>query len=225
MMTEAPETTTDLKELALLAGQPDRMDELLARGLGTLIEAANSDLACVLELRANELAVRAAAGRMAAERVRHHSFKLDDFPNILQVLQARSPRVLGAGGNPYEGLLEEPKTDSCLVVPMVHGGHSIGALTLSCTEHEPYDDHIVDLATICAQVIGLAMTAALEFGKWPTLNEMQSDYIRKVLERTRGKIYGPGGAAEILDIKPSTLQSRMQKLGVERLPSRTHRPG
>ena len=44
------------------------------------------------------------------------------------------------------------------------------------------------------------------------------------LERTGGKIYGPGGAAEILDIKPSTLQSRMQKLGVALIASHQRRP-
>jgi transcriptional regulator with GAF, ATPase, and Fis domain len=37
-----------------------------------------------------------------------------------------------------------------------------------------------------------------------------------VLDHTGGKVYGKGGAAEILGMKPSTLQSRMQKLGVTR---------
>jgi transcriptional regulator with GAF, ATPase, and Fis domain len=30
-------------------------------------------------------------------------------------------------------------------------------------------------------------------------------------------VYGEGGAAEILGMKPSTLQSRMKKLGVARV--------
>jgi len=37
-----------------------------------------------------------------------------------------------------------------------------------------------------------------------------------VLQRTGGRIYGPGGAAELLAVKPSTLQSKMKKLGVPR---------
>ena len=41
--------------------------------------------------------------------------------------------------------------------------------------------------------------------------EMESDHIRRVLRRTGGKIKGPGGAAELLDLKPSTLYSRMRK--------------
>jgi hypothetical protein len=40
-----------------------------------------------------------------------------------------------------------------------------------------------------------------------------------VLQVTRGRIYGPGGAAEILGLKPSTLQSKMKKLGVKRDPT------
>jgi transcriptional regulator with GAF, ATPase, and Fis domain len=35
-----------------------------------------------------------------------------------------------------------------------------------------------------------------------------------VLRRTEGRIYGERGAAKILGIPPSTLQSRMKKLGV-----------
>jgi hypothetical protein len=34
--------------------------------------------------------------------------------------------------------------------------------------------------------------------------------------RTRGKLYGPGGAAEQLGVKPSTLASRMKSLGIEK---------
>ncbi|MFO0694109.1 MAG: sigma 54-interacting transcriptional regulator [Polyangiales bacterium] len=49
-----------------------------------------------------------------------------------------------------------------------------------------------------------------------TLEEMEARYIRRVLARTQGKIYGKGGAAELLGLPPSTLQSRMKKLGVER---------
>jgi hypothetical protein len=33
---------------------------------------------------------------------------------------------------------------------------------------------------------------------------------------TGGKIYGPHGAARLLEMKPSTLQAKMKKLGVSR---------
>lgn len=40
--------------------------------------------------------------------------------------------------------------------------------------------------------------------------------IEKALEDSKGKIYGADGAAEALHLKPSTLQSKMKKLGIER---------
>lgn len=52
--------------------------------------------------------------------------------------------------------------------------------------------------------------------EWPTLDEHQRAYLEEVLRHTNGKIYGEGGAAELLEIPPSTLQSRIRRLGVER---------
>ena len=49
-----------------------------------------------------------------------------------------------------------------------------------------------------------------------TLAVVQRRHIEAALRQTGGKVYGPGGAAEILGIKPTTLQSRMKKLGVSR---------
>ena len=40
--------------------------------------------------------------------------------------------------------------------------------------------------------------------------------VSKALERTRGKIYGADGAAALLKIKPTTLVSKMKRLGVQR---------
>jgi transcriptional regulator with GAF, ATPase, and Fis domain len=54
-----------------------------------------------------------------------------------------------------------------------------------------------------------------------TLDEVQRNHIESVLEHTQGRVYGAGGAAELLGIKPTTLQHRMKKLGVRR--SRTDR--
>jgi transcriptional regulator with GAF, ATPase, and Fis domain len=50
-----------------------------------------------------------------------------------------------------------------------------------------------------------------------TLEQIEREHIRSTLARTRGKLYGPDGAAALLGLKPSTLQSRMKKLSVPRL--------
>jgi transcriptional regulator with GAF, ATPase, and Fis domain len=41
-------------------------------------------------------------------------------------------------------------------------------------------------------------------------------YIRKALDRTGWRIRGEGGAAELLGLKPTTLEARMKKLGLRR---------
>jgi DNA-binding NtrC family response regulator len=48
------------------------------------------------------------------------------------------------------------------------------------------------------------------------LDEAMALHIGKIIEYTNGRINGPGGAAELLGINPSTLRSRMSKLGVSR---------
>jgi len=50
-----------------------------------------------------------------------------------------------------------------------------------------------------------------------TLEEVEAAHIRAVLRHTKGRLYGKDGAAERLGLKPSTLQSRMKKLGIERV--------
>lgn len=49
-----------------------------------------------------------------------------------------------------------------------------------------------------------------------TLQEMERFHILEMLKSCKGKISGSGGAAEILDIPPSTLHSKMKKLNITR---------
>ncbi len=49
-----------------------------------------------------------------------------------------------------------------------------------------------------------------------SLEAMERAYILQVLERTRWVIEGEQGAAAILDLNPSTLRSRMQKLNIRK---------
>jgi DNA-binding NtrC family response regulator len=47
-----------------------------------------------------------------------------------------------------------------------------------------------------------------------TLEEAERAHIVRALPRCNWRIRGPHGAAEQLDIKPTTLESRMKKLGI-----------
>jgi len=52
------------------------------------------------------------------------------------------------------------------------------------------------------------------YSDYPSMDELQRRYIRFAMEKTGGKIGGPGGTAELLGMKRTTLQKRMKKLGV-----------
>ena len=49
-----------------------------------------------------------------------------------------------------------------------------------------------------------------------TILENERDYILYILKKCNGKISGAGGAAEILDIHPSTLNSKIKKLDIKK---------
>ncbi|HEY7161561.1 MAG TPA: sigma 54-interacting transcriptional regulator, partial [Acidobacteriota bacterium] len=49
-----------------------------------------------------------------------------------------------------------------------------------------------------------------------TLKEIEIQHIRRVLENSAWRIRGKNGAAEILGMKPTTLETRMAKLGISR---------
>jgi PAS domain S-box-containing protein len=49
-----------------------------------------------------------------------------------------------------------------------------------------------------------------------TLEALEIEHIRKVLESTNWRVRGSGGAAERLGLKPTTLESRMARLGITR---------
>jgi transcriptional regulator with GAF, ATPase, and Fis domain len=54
------------------------------------------------------------------------------------------------------------------------------------------------------------------------LRDVQHRHIVEVLETTRWKIKGPGGAAEVLGVKPSTLYTKMESLNI---PTRREKTG
>ena len=58
---------------------------------------------------------------------------------------------------------------------------------------------------------------AAEAGARPeTFEEVERNHLLRILEMVGWRIRGEGGAAQILAMKPTTLESRMQKLGISR---------
>lgn len=46
--------------------------------------------------------------------------------------------------------------------------------------------------------------------------EMEKEYITSALRKAKGRIRGANGAAELLNIKPTTLESKMAKLNIRK---------
>jgi DNA-binding NtrC family response regulator len=52
------------------------------------------------------------------------------------------------------------------------------------------------------------------FADSPSLEELQRRYIQYIIKKSGGRISGPGGAAEMLGMKRTSLYSRMRALGL-----------
>ncbi len=89
--------------------------------------------------------------------------------------------------------------------------------------------NVRELENIIERAVIISRGNQLKLGDWfvgnnkvaqsdqlESLEKVEKQYILKVLHKTNWKISGGGGAAEILELKPTTLESRMKKLGIRR---------
>jgi formate hydrogenlyase transcriptional activator len=77
----------------------------------------------------------------------------------------------------------------------------------------------LDLAEPLAEAVAANVPQPGAWAAEPgSLRDMDRSYITWVLEKTHWVIEGSGGAAKLLNVPPSTLRSRMKKLGIARSP-------
>ena len=80
--------------------------------------------------------------------------------------------------------------------------------------------NVVERAMVTANgqrlVIPLPQTAAIAVARSAKLTDVEREHIRTVLESSGWRIRGNGGAAERLGMRPTTLETRMAKLGLKR---------
>jgi len=48
------------------------------------------------------------------------------------------------------------------------------------------------------------------------MRELERRNVRAALKRSGGRIYGPQGAAQLLDLPPTTLSARIKSLGLKK---------
>ena len=80
--------------------------------------------------------------------------------------------------------------------------------------------NVVERAMITARThcltIPVPQTIAVGSARSTRLSDVERDHIRHVLESTGWRIRGSGGAADRLGLRPTTLETRMAKLGLKR---------
>ena len=103
---------------------------------------------------------------------------------------------------------------------------SVSSRTLNSLEAHSWPGNIRELANVIEraiihsqgtvlQVVDRFESVASEVPQ-QTLEEVERDYIIRTLKNTGWRIEGKYGAAGILGLNPSTLRTRMLKLGIQR---------
>ena len=84
-------------------------------------------------------------------------------------------------------------------------------------------EHVLERAVILSESSSLVIgdwffkaNASAESGALVTLEEHERQHILLVLDQTGWKVSGDQGAAHKLGLKPTTLDSRIKKLGIRR---------
>jgi len=105
---------------------------------------------------------------------------------------------------------------------------SIPRQDMEALRHHPWPGNIRELRNVVERAMIVAKGPRLHIGLSEgssvtpaalhsyRLLDVQRDHVRNVLEMTAWRIRGAGGAAEVLGMRPTTLETRMQKLGLVR---------
>ena len=107
---------------------------------------------------------------------------------------------------------------------------TVNQKTLERLMHYNWPGNIRELEHVIERALIVNQGGQLRLGRWfmdssidpidfenlRTLEALERDYIIKVLETTNWKIRGKNGAAQILGIPPTTLESRMKKRNIKR---------
>ena len=216
------------------AGVFERADRgtLLLDELGDLPLAAQAKLLRVLQERqvhrlggagpiAVDVRVIAATNRPLAALVEAGRFRRDLYYR-LDVLTIALPPLRDRREDlaPLAAaLLASLATRLDLPVPRLTRAH------LARLEAHDWPGNVRELANVleAALVLGAGRELELPAGlgaappaRLRPFDESVRRAIEAALRASRGKLYGPGGAAERLGLEPTTLQSKMRRLGIER---------
>lgn len=153
-------------------------------------------------------------------------YRLAGFPLLLPPLRERTEDVPGIAGGVLESLARRTG----------RGPWTLGKDVLELLVRHPWPGNVRELVNVLERAVILqpageirpehivlvpgtvtarpSLPAATD-AAFPMFDDMQRAYFERALQRTSGKIYGDDGAAALVGMKPTTLQSRLKKLGID----------
>jgi transcriptional regulator with GAF, ATPase, and Fis domain len=110
-------------------------------------------------------------------------------------------------------------------------GKSVESISKTCIDacqRYSWPGNVRELRNVVerAMILSKSPTLHLELPRIPgatashatTLNDIERQHILTVMKNTGWRVRGKGGAAEVLGLKPTTLDSKLQKLNIKRGP-------
>jgi formate hydrogenlyase transcriptional activator len=182
-----------------------------------------------------DVRVIAATNRNLADEVRRGTFRrdlfyrLNVFPITLPALRERRDDIAAIARHLVERIARQLGKPVPRITPEI----------LRAFERHDWPGNIRELENVLQQAIILSRDGAMEMAglgaqeveveepaatgeESNTLVNVERDHINRVLGTTAWRIEGSSGAARILGLRPSTLRSRMRKLGLHRPASARH---
>jgi chemotaxis protein methyltransferase CheR len=104
---------------------------------------------------------------------------------------------------------------------------SVSSSTMKKFQEHSWPGNVRELSNVVERALvtasGTTLHVADQFeqpkatpGLIETLEQIEKDHITRILEQTAWRVEGPSGAARILGLNPSTLRTRMGKLGIQK---------
>ncbi len=107
--------------------------------------------------------------------------------------------------------------------------NSVPQKAMNSLKNYHWPGNVRELENIIERAVVISDGELLQLGDWLSkktgpasrkqvlnLDELQKNHILQILDMTHWRVRGKEGAAQLLGINPTTLESRMQKLGIKK---------
>ncbi len=152
-------------------------------------------------------------------------YRLAGFPLELPPLRERLADLASIAGGVLASLAQRTG----------RGPWTLGSRVLEALARHPWPGNVRELVNVLERAVILQPSGELRLqhimlnpdrvsrppapnvaeATFVAFDDMQRAYFERALARTSGKIYGDDGAAALVGMKPTTLQSRLKKLGID----------